>query len=271
MRQVGQYDIEDPTKIQGRDEVYLRDRSLAALRLQYGLEALAQTTGRVLILGCGAGRYVRALARERPDLIVHGGDLSLGALREARRRAPGHHYVRMDASRLPYRDATFGAVIFFDLLEHVPEHQRMLDEIARVLVPGGVLHCFVPLEGEPDTVYQVLGRSRWFPIIRWKRDHVGHINHFTVEDVLHEVTAAGLRVDDLAYGFHFISQLHDVVDYWQRERAAGGPGVLPLPLVNLVTRLVFIVTWRLSYFESRLYSGRRLSSGLHFTARKHPD
>ncbi|HUZ02850.1 MAG TPA: class I SAM-dependent methyltransferase [Thermomicrobiaceae bacterium] len=268
MRQVGGYDIEDVRKIQGRDEVYLYDRSLAGLRLRHALDALAQTRGRLLVLGCGAGRYVRALARVRTDLELHGGDLSLTALHEARGRDARHHYVGLDASRLPYREASFDAVVFFDLLEHVPDYRQMLDEITRVLVPGGVLHLFVPLEAQRGTVYWLLRGSRRLPINRWKRDHVGHVNRFRAEDVLHDVWAAGLEVTDMSYGFHAAGQVHDVVDYWQRERLSGAPGLLPPSAVNLLARLTFIPTWRLSYLEDRLYSGRLLASGLHLTAHK---
>ena len=225
-------------------------------------------TGRLLVLGCGAGRYVRALERERPDLQLHGGDLSLTALHEARERDASAHYLALEASRLPYRDATFGAVLFFDLLEHVPDYQSMLAEIRRVLVPGGVLHFFVPLEAEPGTVYSLFGPSSRLPIHRWKRDHVGHVNRFDTGAVVKAVWDAGLEVRDATFGFHLAGQVHDVVDYWNRERQAGGAGLLPPRAVAAVTRATFLATWRLSYLEDRLYRGRRFASGLHLTATK---
>ena len=270
MRQIGNYDIDDPAKIQGRDDVMVDDHSLAALRLRAGLAAISGCSGRVLVLGCGAGRYVRAIQRERPDLDVHGGDLSLTALREARRRAPAG-YVALDASALPYRDRSFSAVLFFDLLEHVPAAEAMVQEIARILVPTGVLHFFVPLEGKPDTLYGLLRHSERLPIHRWKRDHVGHVHQFTGADVLRAVWAAGLTVTDVHYGFHIVGQIHDVIDYWQRERTRGGPGVVPPDAVRWIARIAFIPTWRLSYVEDRLYTGRRFGSGLYVTAVKPAD
>lgn len=268
MKRVGRYDVEDPAKIQGRDEVSVTDRSLAGLRLRHALGALAAVNGRVLVLGCGAGRYVRALERERPDLILHGGDLSLHALHEARTRDARGQYVALDAGAVPYQDGAFSAVVFFDLLEHVPDYRSMLAEIGRVLAPNGVLHCFVPLEGKSDTVYSLLRDSRRIPINRWKRDHVGHINHFAAPEIFRHVWEAGLEVRDAAYGFHLTGQFHDVVDYWERERLAGGAGLLPPGAVRLLARLAFVPTWRLSYLEDRLYAGPAFASGLHLTARK---
>lgn len=268
MRQIGHYDVEDPKKIQGRDEVGVGDRSLAGLRLREALEALGDSYGRVLLLGCGAGRYVRGLSRARQDLEIHGGDLSLNALHEARLRDRSSEYVALDASHLPYLNETFSAILFFDLLEHVPDYPQVLCESLRALRPGGTLHFFVPLEAQPGTIYHALRHSERLPIHRWKRDHVGHVNSFTSEQVIRLVWDAGFDVESVRFGFHPTGQVHDVVDYWQRERSSGASGLLPQPAVNLITRGVFLVTWRLSYLEDRLYRGSAMASGLHLTARK---
>ncbi len=268
MRHIGNYDVEDPAKIQGRDEVDASDRSLAGLRLRDALEAMGDSYGRVLLLGCGAGRYVRAITRARPDLDVYGGDLSLNALHEARRADDQSIYLALDASNLPFVDDSFSAVLFFDLLEHVPDYQGLLRESLRVIEPGGLFHFFVPLEGQPGTLYHALRGSTRLPIHRWKRDHVGHVNRFTSDDVIRAVWETGFEVTNVRFGFHPTGQIHDVVDYWQRERATGAPGILPMAAVELIARGVFLFSWRLSYVEDLLYGGPTLASGLHLTARK---
>ena len=268
MKHIGNYDIEDPKKIQGRDEVDAGDRSLAGLRLRDALEALGDTYGRVLLLGCGAGRYLRALSRARQDLEIQGGDLSLLALHEANEFDPSVDYVALDASRLPYLDESFSAVLFFDLMEHVPDYPGLVREAFRTLHRGGILHFFVPLESQPGSIYHALKHSERLPIHRWKRDHVGHVNSFTSEEVIRAVWEAGFNVESVRFGFHPTGQIHDIVDYWQRERASGTGGLLPQPAVDAITRGVFLFTWRLQYLEDRLYSGPAFASGLHLTARK---
>ncbi|MCX7622568.1 MAG: class I SAM-dependent methyltransferase [Thermomicrobium sp.] len=268
MRRVGRYCVDDPRLIQGRDDVSPVGLNLGALRLRHALAALDRTTGRVLVPGCGAGRYVRALARARPDLWIVGGDLSRRAIREAYERDPTGRYVVFDACRLPFRDETFDAVVFLDVLEHVPQPAAMIEECARVLRPGGILHAFVPLEAQPGTLYWLLRASERWPIHRWKRDHVGHIQRFSDIDVLRLLAKAGFEVRALGYSFHLIGQLHDLLDYWQRERAAGAPGRLPIGLVRLVTRVAFVFTWRAAALEDRVFRGRTLAAGLHVTAYK---
>jgi SAM-dependent methyltransferase len=174
--------------------------------------------------------------------------------------------VALDACNLPYRDASVSAVIFFDLLEHVPDFRALLREAHRVLEPGGVLHFFVPLEAEPGTLYHMLRHSARIPIHRWKRDHVGHINRFVSDALIQSVWETGFEVNHVRFGFHATGQVHDIVDYWQRERASGGEGVLSPRMVELISRGVFLFTWRLSYLEDRLYGGRTMASGLHLTA-----
>lgn len=268
MKRFGAYDLEDPAKIQGRDEVKVGDRSLAGLRLREALEALGSTYGRVLLLGCGAGRYVRALRRARQDLVVHGGDLSLHALHEAKSMDPGTDYVALDASELPYRSESFAAVLFFDLLEHIPSYARLLREADRALKSDGLLHFFVPLEAQPGSLYHLLRHSERLPIQRWKHDHVGHVNCFTSDNVIRAVWDAGFEVESVRFGFHPTGQIHDLVDYWHRERATGGKGFVPKPTVDLVTRAIFLFSWRIQYLEDRLYGGPKFASGLHLTARK---
>jgi SAM-dependent methyltransferase len=266
----GAYSVDDPVKIQGRDEVAPGQRNLGALRLERALSALGEAEGLLLLLGAGAGRYARALARERPDLDVIASDLSRVAIHEAAARGGPPAYLVHDAQALPFPADTFGAVVFFDLLEHLPAPDRMLAECARVLAPGGTLHFFTPLEDEPGTLYAWLRDDRPIPIHRWKRDHVGHIQRYRRGDVLARVWRAGLAVSEVSSSFHLAGQTHDIVDYWERERSRGGPGRLPAPLVRAISRGVFLVTWRLAYLEDRGYAGPWLASGLHVTARKAP-
>ncbi len=262
------YDIDDPVKIQGRDEVFLTDRSLAALRLKRALAAVGGGQQSLLAPGAGAGRYARAIARYRPGWRIVAGDLSARAVEEAIRLGGGPWYSEFDVENIPFDSRSFDSVVFFDLLEHVPNPDRMLTECLRVLRPGGVLHFFVPLEAQPRTLYSLLKNDRPIPIHGWKHDHVGHIQRFQESDVLGLVWYAGYENVQTAHSFHLIGQIHDILDYWQRERNRGGVGIVPLPVVNLFCRAAFIATWRGAYVEDRLYSGAVFASGLHVTARR---
>src|SRR5919202_5569233 len=77
------FDYEDASTVEGRGELRTGTHDLAALRLERCLEAIDQERGKLLEVGCGAGRYTRAFLHYRPDLEVHGCDISHVALAEA--------------------------------------------------------------------------------------------------------------------------------------------------------------------------------------------
>lgn len=87
----------------------------------------------VLEIGCGTGLI---LDRVRPLASgVVGVDLSGGMLAHAKAR--GHTVVQGSATALPFADASFDTAYSFKVLAHVPAIDVALDEIARVLRPGG--------------------------------------------------------------------------------------------------------------------------------------
>ncbi len=97
---------------------------------------------RILDVGCGTGRSRRIY--EKSATRYAGLDLSLGALRLARRRFPDAPWLQADALRLPYRAASHDVVAFSSVLHHVPDRGAALAEAFRVLRPGGWAFAFDP-------------------------------------------------------------------------------------------------------------------------------
>jgi SAM-dependent methyltransferase len=104
------------------------------------LEMLRIAPGdRVLDVGCGPGNFTRDFARAAGDGEVVGLDASRTMLEAAVRHGgpPNLSYVRGDAHRLPFPDRAFDAVCCFAALYLIEEPMRAIDEIVRVLAPGG--------------------------------------------------------------------------------------------------------------------------------------
>jgi SAM-dependent methyltransferase len=126
----------------GRDylAVYPHRDTAAARREVAGLVARGVSTagGRVLDLGCGFGRHLGALREHGLD--AWGLDRSLALLAHADPALRGR-IVRGDFRALPFRPGAFGAVLMlFSSFGYFAdaENARVLGEIARVLVPGGL-------------------------------------------------------------------------------------------------------------------------------------
>jgi ubiquinone/menaquinone biosynthesis C-methylase UbiE len=94
----------------------------------------------VLDVACGPGNFTRAFASVVEDAgLVVGIDASSAMLARAvlETRADNVAYVRGDASAMPFRDGSFDAVCCFAALYLIEDPIAAIDEIVRVLAPGG--------------------------------------------------------------------------------------------------------------------------------------
>lgn len=87
----------------------------------------------VLEVGCGTGLLLEKVAREAAQAT--GVDLSPGMLHHARARGLDVH--EGNATALPFEDAQFDVAYSFKVLAHVPEIERAVSELFRVVKPGG--------------------------------------------------------------------------------------------------------------------------------------
>src|SRR5919109_1417462 len=132
------------------------------LKLRYLLSDLSSVHGRVLDVGCGAGQVAKAVKGARPDMQVFACDVSRSALEAASASPDGVDFRLATAERLPFPDGEFDFVWIFDVLEHVEDPESVLREVARVLKPDAGFHIVLPLEGQPRTLYRLVGPgTRW--------------------------------------------------------------------------------------------------------------
>jgi SAM-dependent methyltransferase len=97
---------------------------------------------RVLDVGCGSGALLAYLAK-RARLTSVGVDLFPGTLPYCVQRGVSA-VSAADATALPFRANLFDFVIAQDVIEHIEDDARALDEIYRVCVPGGLALILVP-------------------------------------------------------------------------------------------------------------------------------
>ncbi len=115
---------------------------------------------RVLDAGCGAGRMSAYLAAR--GCLVEGVDLSPGMVAMARRDHPELRFEVGSLSELPCADAEFAGVMLWYSIIHTPPpgQPRIVEEVARVLRPGGyVLVATQSGDGVRDVApsYRTLG------------------------------------------------------------------------------------------------------------------
>ena len=172
---------------------------------------------RVLDMGCGAGRHAFEMYKRGADVIAFDQDADeLATVREwsAAMRDAGEvpagaeaDVKEGDALSLPFADGEFDRIVAAEVLEHIPADIQAIEELVRVLRPGGTLAVSVP---------------RWFPeVVNWKLSEDyhntpgGHIRIYTDKELADKVTKAGMVFEgkDYAHGLH--------TPYWWIKCAVG--------------------------------------------------
>ncbi|MDX9952508.1 MAG: class I SAM-dependent methyltransferase [Anaerolineae bacterium] len=95
----------------------------------------------VLDLGCGDGHFASAAF---PTGLEVGLDPWWGPLQEARTRGGYRQLTHALGAAMPFAAASFATVVSNSVLEHIPEVNPVLHEVARVLQPGGSFYFCVP-------------------------------------------------------------------------------------------------------------------------------
>jgi dolichol-phosphate mannosyltransferase len=146
-----------------------------------------QASRSTLDIGCGSSRIVQTL----PGVV--GMDLGMHKLRWL--RAPGRHLVQGSLTYLPFADHAFDTVICSEVIEHIARDQVHLEELVRVITPGGLL-----ILGTPD-----YSRARWL-VLEWLYGKVfpngyvkEHINRYTRAGLQRDLEALGLAVRGVRY------------------------------------------------------------------------
>lgn len=144
----GIYDLYGDRWYTAYDDPVALLRAESRTKLPWVLERIKQAdlgaNSQILDIGCGAGFLSNALARE--GYHVTGVDLSSDSLQVAcRHDSTGKaRYVTADAYELPFADRSFDVVTAMDFLEHVEDPNKVIQEVSRVLKPGGLFfyHTF---------------------------------------------------------------------------------------------------------------------------------
>jgi ubiquinone/menaquinone biosynthesis C-methylase UbiE len=106
---------------------------------------------RVLEVSCGHGGAASYITRTFEPLTYTGLDLNPAGIAFCRKRhnLPGLSFVQGDAENLPFSDRSFDAVVNVEAAHLYPHYRRFLDEVVRVLTPGGHF-LYADLRGRDD-------------------------------------------------------------------------------------------------------------------------
>jgi len=115
----------------------------------------------VIDIGCSTGYLLEDVRRAIPDASLIGVDLVAGGLRKAHENLPDAELLLADACELPLKDASVDAAVSANMFEHIPDDERALAEVFRILRPGARAVIVVPVgPGNFDYYDRFLGHER---------------------------------------------------------------------------------------------------------------
>lgn len=216
------------------------------------LRAVCSSPRSILDYGCGVGAWLGVLAHEFPDARLYGIDISDVAIDKARERYSNYHLRSFDGSTMPFSDEQFDLVFSYHVLEHVDDIEISIQDIARVIRPGGNAVIIFPC-GNPgsflDRTMNLVRDSR-LPATNGRtvlffETADGHVRRMTSADTVQLFRRNGMVVTTQ----FFSGQFFGTVDWLCRgtgpayiNRVFGGrPAKGPLAGMRLdVTRRLFL-------------------------------
>jgi SAM-dependent methyltransferase len=238
-----------------REDAYWWYRGMRLITRAFAPGLFSRPAGSwALDAGCGTGRNLVDLAAGGGRAV--GVDISLRALRFARTRRSAS-LVCGSVEALPFRHRVFDAVLSRDVLYMVPDEKSAVEEIARVLAPGGTVvlssPAFRALAGAHDRA-------------------VGGLRRYTAPGLEFLCEGAGLRISRSTYANFFLAGPIWVLRkatraLWRRrpsEDVSSDFGLAPSPLGGILFSFLS--------FEARIVAHGRLPFGVSvFVAAARPD
>lgn len=134
---------------------------------------------RYLEVGCGTGYVLRRVAEEFPNAEITGSEVFTRGLVIAAERAKRAELLQMDARNMPYH-SEFDVIGAYDVLEHIPEDEAVLEGMIQALRPGGIVVITVP-------------QHPWL----WSQqdEYACHVRRYRVGELRQKVLNTGFKVE----------------------------------------------------------------------------
>jgi SAM-dependent methyltransferase len=183
--------------------VLLKNRLYNYRLRKRAVEQAVQPMRQRLVLEVGSGLSPVATSSER---VVYT-ELSPLAMRTLKAMHRKGMYVVADATRLPFRDGAFSHAVCSEVLEHLPDDQTAIDEMARVVEQGGGVTITVP-------------HRRFY----WANDdrYVHHFRRYEPGDLEEKLASAGASVENQRGVVGFLERPTMMTVIFLVERVFGG-------------------------------------------------
>ena len=151
------------------------------------------TSGIMLDVGCGEGRHIFGIMQQNPHMQCIGLDMDQKSLKKAEEgyayfktlSQAGAEFIIGSAYSIPLPNNSVDIVICSEVLEHLHEYNDAINEIYRVLKPGGKFYASVPASW-PERICWALSKD-------YQNQPGGHLRIFNQKSLIEEIKLSGFN------------------------------------------------------------------------------
>jgi SAM-dependent methyltransferase len=132
----------------------------------------------LLEIGCGTGYVLSGISKLFPNATLHGSEIFTAGLGFAAAKLPLVNFMQMDGRNIPF-DEEFDVIGAFDVLEHIEEDERTLEQMHAALKPRGIMLITVPQHA-----------WLWSPI----DEYACHVRRYTASNLHKKIENAGFEI-----------------------------------------------------------------------------
>lgn len=160
-------------------------------RLQKVLQKIDLKDKKILDQGCGEGVWMERFLDFTAAENIYGQDIDPESIEKIKKQNPQlktENIVVCPAEKLEFPDNFFDIVISNEVLEHVTDDKKSVEEIMRVLKPGGHFVIFTPNAGWPFETHGMFFRGKYYwgniPLLPWMPNFIykkfaPHVRNYT--------------------------------------------------------------------------------------------
>ncbi len=173
---------------------------------------------KILDLGCSVGSLGAQILNKYPYAIVHGVEFDTPMAEIARTKLDKVHNVNLDSFSLTaeFEESKFDCIVMADILEHLLDPWRVVQEAIQVCEEGGTIIACIPNVRHIDTIYNLIVKGVWPYRLRGIHDKT-HLRFFTRKNIEELFSDPSLSLCDIEAHYRLLerpSRINKIAKYF---------------------------------------------------------
>lgn len=171
------------------------------------LRVIPDSATRLLDVGCSIGTLGAEVIARNPGAKVYGIELDPEMAKLAGEKLHKVYVANMDEFALSaeFTRDSFDCVVLADVLEHLKDPWKVVEEAVEITTPGGLVIACIPNVRHFDTIFNLLFRGRWPYRDRGIHDRT-HLRFFTRKNIGELFSSVDINIEKINANYRLIER-----------------------------------------------------------------